>query len=221
MNQTPTLTLPLLNVPGIFHFFGTKNLTEEAAKGMGGRHGVRLSQVHGDTIVSVDAKTTGKPTGDALMTDQPGVLLNIFTSDCLPVIFIDPNHHAIAIAHAGWRGSFLGIAKKTVSAMTKTYGSNPASLLVGMGHRIGPCCFEVGREVWEQVKQNGVIVRKQGEKAWINLALLNRNQLLETGVKPENIADADVCTFCDPARFNSYRRDHIKGQNMVSGVVIG
>lgn len=220
------LTLPLLNQPGFFHFFGTKALTEERAKGFNDGRSVRLLQVHGDAIVKVSgAKTERMPTGDALITDHPGILLTIFTSDCLPVIIIDPNHHAAAIVHAGWRGSLLRITAKTVSAMTKAYGSDPCDLVIGMGHRIGPCCFEVGRDVWEQIEQtpiylDGVIVRKQGEKAWIDLARLNRILLLETGVKVENIADADLCTVCHPELLHSYRRDKIKGQNMVSGVLI-
>jgi len=227
LDSKEALILPLLDLPGFFHFFGTKELTEDRAKETYGNRSVRLLQVHGDTIVKVSSAEKEErlaghvaPTGDALMTDRPGILLTIFTSDCLPVIIIDPNHHAVAIAHAGWRGSFLGIAKKTVAEMTKAYHSDPSTLLVGMGHRIGPCCFEVGAEVWQQVKNDGVLVRQQGEKGWIDLARLNHIQLVESGVKPENIADADICTACHKEQFNSYRRDHIKGQNMVSGVVI-
>jgi hypothetical protein len=219
------LTLPLLSRLGFFHFFGTKELNEEGAKGLHHGRSLRLTQVHGDGIVKADTNTENRLSGDALMTDQAVVLLTIFTSDCLPVIIIDPHHHAIAIAHAGWRGSLLRIAAKTIFAMIKEYGSDPGVLLVGMGHRIGPCCFEVGSEVWEQIENtpaysDGVIARKQGEKAWVNIARLNRVQLLDAGVKPENIADANICTFCHPETFNSYRRDHIKGQNMISGVLL-
>ncbi len=224
-----SITLPLLNRLGFFHFFGTKRLDEGCVKGCNDGRALRLTQVHGNNIIKADAKTADRLPGDALMTDQSGVLLTIFTSDCLPVIIIDPNHHAVAIAHAGWRGSLLRISQKTISAMTDAYGSDPSSLLVGMGHRIGPCCFEVGRDVWEQVEgdpdyqegvQEGVIARRHGEKAWIDIPRLNRIQLLQFGVKPENIADANICTCCHPEQFNSYRRDHIKGQNMVSGVLI-
>jgi len=223
LNQEDYLTLPLLNAPGFFHFFGTKNLTEETVKVSHNGRSLRLTQVHGDGIIKADTKTADRLPGDALVTDCQGVLITIFTSDCLPVIIIDPSHYAVAIVHAGWRGSLLRIVAKTVLAMTEAYGSDPASLLIGMGHRIGPCCFEVGREVWEQVErepdyQDGVIAQRHGEKAWIDIARLNRIQLLQAGVTPEHIADANVCTCCHPERFNSYRRDHIKGQNMMSGV---
>ncbi|MBI3358661.1 MAG: peptidoglycan editing factor PgeF [Nitrospirae bacterium] len=219
------LTLPLLDRPGFFHFFGTKALSEEQAKGVHDGRSLRLTQVHGDGIVKSDTGTENKLVGDALMTDQLGVLITVFTADCLPVIIIDPNRHAVAIVHAGWRGSLLRIVAKTVSAMARSYGSDPGSLLVGMGPRIGPCCFEVGQEVWGQVEIDpaysaGVISRKRGDKAWVNLPHLNRIQLLNTGVKPDNIADADLCTVCHPNMFNSYRRDKVKGQNMVSGVLL-
>lgn len=223
MISEETLTLPLLNRAGLSHFFGTKTLTEDQAKALHGGPSARLLQVHGDTVVTVGTTIEGRPTGDALMTDAPGVLITIFTADCLPVIIADPNRPAIAIVHAGWRGSLLRIVAKTVLAMTKMYGSDPATLLIGMGPKIGPCCFEVGREVWEQVAMepmysDGVLVRQQGEKGWIDLARLNRILLLNAGVKPENIADINLCTVCHPNLFHSYRRDKVKGQNMISGV---
>jgi len=219
-------TLPLLSRSGFSHFFGTKTFTQAKAKAFHNGRSARLIQVHGDGIIKIShAETEEMSTGDALMTDCPGVLITIFTADCLPVIIIDPNHHAVAIAHAGWRGSLLRIVEKTVFAMAKDFGSNPDALLVGLGHRIGQCCFEVGREVWQQVEKepcfsSGVITRKEGEKAWVDIAGLNRILLLNAGVKPENIADADICTVCHPEIFHSFRRDKVKGQNMVSGVAI-
>ena len=232
MNKEEYISLPLLNRPGFFHFFGTKALTEERAKDAVRGKAVRLIQVHGDAVVKIcPAETEERPAehvaqrGDALMTDCEGVLITMFTSDCLPVIIIDPNQMAVAIVHAGWRGSLLRIVAKTVAALIKEYGADPSALLVGMGPRIGPCCFEVGREVWQEIENEptysaGIIVRQQGEKAWINLSRLNRIQLLGAGVRHDNIADADICTHCHPHLFNSYRRDHIKGQNMVSGVLL-
>ncbi|MEK7748164.1 MAG: polyphenol oxidase family protein, partial [Nitrospirota bacterium] len=169
-------------------------------------------------------KTDEKLSGDSLMTNRSGLLLTIFTADCLPVIMIDPDHRAAAIIHAGWRGSLLKIAAKTVSAMTKKYGTNPASLFVGMGHRIGPCCFEVGRDVWEPIEKEeayeGVVTRKANDKGYVDLYRLNRIQLIATGILPEKMAALEVCTACHPEQFHSYRRDHIRGQNMVSGVLI-
>ena len=219
-------TLPLLNRSGFSHFFGTKTFTEAKAKAMNDGRFVRLIQVHGDGIIKIShPEIEERPVGDALMTDRPGVLITVFTADCLPVIIIDPNHYAVAIAHAGWRGSLLRISEKTVFEMAKDFGSDPDSLLVGLGHRIGRCCFEVGREVWQQIEKepffsNRVITRKEGEKAWVDIARLNRILLLNAGVKPEHIADADICTVCHPEIFYSFRRDGIKGQNMVSGVAI-
>ena len=226
LNQEEYLTLPLLDRPGFFHFFGKKELSEDAVNLFSKGRFVRLLQVHGDGIVQSPTATEGRPTGDALITDQPGTFLTIFTADCLPVIIIDPNRRAIGISHAGWKGTLLRIVAKTVSAMTQAYGSDPSSLLIGMGPRIGPCCFEVDQDVWGQIESNldykeGVLVRKQGGKGWISLAQLNRIQLLSAGIKPENIADTELCTRCHPNLFHSYRRNKIKGQNMVNGVGMG
>lgn len=220
------LTLPLLNRPGFFHFFGKKGLSEADAKTLN-KDGsfVRSCQIHGDDIIPIsDVEATEKPTGDCLMTNRPGLLISIFTADCLPVILIDPEHRATAIVHAGWRGSLLRIVEKTVAAMTKKYDTDPQSLLVGMGHRIGPCCFEVGPDVLEPIEKEksyqGVVTKKMGEKGWIDLYQINRVQLKAADVLSNHIAALDVCTACHPETFHSYRRDHVKGQNMVSGVLI-
>jgi YfiH family protein len=221
------LALSLLDRPDFFHFFGMKGLSEETAKGLhAGKGSSRVFQVHGDEIITVtDRETQTKPLhGDSIMTDRAGMLLTIFTADCLPVIMIDPNRRAVAIVHAGWRGSLLKITAKTILAMTKTYGSNPNDLLVGLGHHIGPCCFEVGREVWEPIEKEAeyreVVTHKAGDSGWVDLSRMNSIQLMAAGVLHEHIATLNDCTACDPARFHSYRRDHVRGQNMVSGVLI-
>ena len=42
---------------------------------------------------------------DGLLTNMPGVTLVTFFADCVPLYFVDPKHHAIGLAHSGWRGS--------------------------------------------------------------------------------------------------------------------
>jgi YfiH family protein len=242
LNTKDYITLSLLDRPGFFHFFGTKDINEKRARDLNACPFFYLEQVHGDTVVQVgatapsdeDSPAGGVPprwgckneTGDALMTDQAGFLMTVSTADCLPVIIIDPNRGAVAIAHAGWRGSLLQIAEKTVSAMTKAYGSQPNTLIAGIGPCIGPCCFEVGREVWEGAERqssidDAVIVSRRGEKANIDLARLNFIQLVKSGLLPDNIQTSGLCTVCHPKLFNSYRRDKVRGNNMVSGVRVG
>jgi len=194
-----------------------------------GRKVWNLRQVHGDVIIRVaDDADTGSfpPVGDGLMTDQRGVLLTIGTADCLPVILIDRDCRAVAALHAGWRGTALNIAGKAVSVMKRAYGTEPGSLLAGIGPGIHACCFEVGPDVWQVIKDryrygHSVISHDpDGEKAHVDLVALNRFQLMEAGLPPEQIVNVDLCTVCNEALFRSYRREKCKVQNMVSGVML-
>ena len=83
----------------------------------------------------------------ALMTAFSGDTVS--TADCTPIIIYDPEHHAAAVVHAGWRGTVARIAEKTVAKMQNVYHSRPHM----MRAVIGPCItvknFEVGDEVYE------------------------------------------------------------------------
>ncbi len=85
--------------------------------------------------------------GDALLTDQDGILLSVRTADCLPILVVDPTHRAVAAVHAGWRGTLQCIPEKVVAEMRRLFGSNPRELLAAIGPSIRACCYEVGEEV--------------------------------------------------------------------------
>jgi YfiH family protein len=87
------------------------------------------------------------PIGDALVTDQPGVLLSVRVADCLPVLVLDPRQHALAAIHAGWRSALGRIVEKTVGLMRTVFGSDAHHLLAALGPSIRACCYEVGEEV--------------------------------------------------------------------------
>jgi polyphenol oxidase len=95
------------------------------------------------------AGNDGPPCGDALVTDQPGILLSVRTADCVPLLLVDPARRAIAAVHAGWRGSLERIAEKTVGEMRRAFHSLPEDLLAAIGPSIRACCYEVGQEVVE------------------------------------------------------------------------
>lgn len=87
------------------------------------------------------------PEGDALLTDQPGLLLSVRTADCLPVLLVDRRRRAVAAVHAGWRGALARIVEKAVGEMRRLFGSQPEDLLAALGPSIRVCCYEVGQEV--------------------------------------------------------------------------
>ena len=50
----------------------------------------------------------------------------------------------------------------------------------------------------------------------LDLAVENRAQLIAVGVSSERIEHIGDCTFCNPAQFFSWRRDHDRAGRMIS-----
>jgi len=88
-----------------------------------------------------------RPAGDALLTDQPGLLLSVRAADCMPILVADTRRRAIAAVHAGWRGALERIVEKAVGEMRRAFDSDPADLVAAIGPSIRACCYEVGPEV--------------------------------------------------------------------------
>ena len=87
------------------------------------------------------------PAGDALVTDEPGVVLSVRTADCMPILLADDQQHAVAAIHAGWRGTLSGVIVNTVLEMRRAFRSEPQHLVAVIGPSIRACCYEVGEEV--------------------------------------------------------------------------
>lgn len=158
---------------------------------------------------------------DGLLTDQPGIALMTFHADCTPIYFYDPIKKVIGMAHAGWRGTLYYMAGAMVERMALEFGSNPADLMAVIGPSLGQCCFEVDSDVAEQfLSANSAYEEYVGEK-WagkyhIDLWGITKYQLLERGLKTENIEFSGVCTKCRQDLFFSHR-----GQKGESGRMVG
>ena len=89
------------------------------------------------------------PTGDALVTDFPKILLSVRVADCLPVLLVDAENRAVAAVHAGWRGALNRIVEKAAGEMRRVFHSKLENLMAAIGPSIRACCYEVGEEVVE------------------------------------------------------------------------
>ena len=186
---------------------------------------VTVQQVHDDRVVIVSGSTKGQTVAgaDALISDVPGLLLLMRFADCVPILFYAPRRGAVGLAHAGWQGTLKHIAAKTAQAMISAYGCSPEGLYAGLGPAIGPCCFEVGPEVAQAMRQASpspasIISRMlPGGKAHVDLWRANALQLEEIGVT--HIEVAALCTCCHRDLFFSHRRD--KGHTGRFAAVIG
>jgi len=87
--------------------------------------------------------------GDALLTNEPGVLLSVRAADCMPILMVDSRLRAVAAVHAGWRGAALRIVEKSVGDMRRVFGSRTEDILAAVGPCIRACCYEVGEEVMD------------------------------------------------------------------------
>lgn len=180
---------------------------------------VFTKQVHKDDIQVVTAEDAGKglyrPRGwevDGLVTDTPGLPLVIFSADCLPVLLYDPVRRAIGACHCGWRGTALGIAKKTAETLCREFGSDPKDILAAIGPGISRCCFETHRDVPDAMlaalgeAARPAIDELGGGKFKVDCKAINRTWLLQAGLSPEHIEISDQCTCCHPDLFWSHRK---------------
>ena len=160
---------------------------------------------------------------DAIMTDQSDICIGVSTADCIPILLYDPEHHAAAAIHAGWRGTVARIAMKAVGAMKQNYGTRGEDLKAVIGPGISRASFEVGDEVYEAFQQAGFPMGEIAERMgkWhIDLPLCNRLQLEETGVKGENIYQTDICTYQRSDEYFSARKLGIRSGRIYTAIIL-
>lgn len=188
-----------------------RNFLEPA--GINYRDLICAKQTHSNRIhfVSLNDKGRGALSYDSSIEDTDAFTTNvkeaplaIFTADCLPVFLYDSENKAIGLVHASWRSSQGNIASKTVRSMRDKFGTMPSDLRVYFGPAIRDCCFQVGAE-FKDIFPGHLIVR--GDDNYLDLAGVNRKQLLDSGVKDINISDSGLCTCCNENDFFSFRRE--------------
>ncbi|MEJ0085346.1 MAG: peptidoglycan editing factor PgeF [Pseudomonadota bacterium] len=167
-----------------------------------------LSQVHGVVVSDLDATgESGAPvTADAAVARAGGRVCVVMVADCLPVLFASRDGAVVAAAHAGWRGLAAGVLERTVAAM----GVPGGRLTAWLGPAISKLHFEVGEEV-----RTAFVAADAGAAAFFaanergrwqaDLAGLARRRLAALGI--DDVAGGEWCTYADPRRFYSHRRD--------------
>lgn len=176
-------------------------------------------QVHETHIKEVSLKDAGNGISyankwesvDGIYTKERGLTLVTHYADCVPLFFYAPKYGMIGMAHAGWRGTVQGIGKKMIKIWHEKHHIPLEDIEVGIGPSIGPCCFEVGKEVAtifiEQFGNTDFIMKhKEDEKYHINLWACNEKVLRDAGIKQVQIAKAEMCTCCQSDIFYSHRK---------------
>jgi YfiH family protein len=163
--------------------------------------------------VSAD-EVAAPPEADAGIASQPGTVCAIMIADCLPVLLTDRAGTRVAAAHAGWRGLSGGVIENTVDALREA-GADAAELMAYLGPAIGPAAFEVGADVRDAFvsrdPEAALAFQAHRPQKWLaDLFMLARQALAHAGVSA--VYGGGQCTFSDPARFFSYRRDKTTGR---------
>jgi YfiH family protein len=186
---------------------------------------ITLSQIHSSKVYEVKEKkeigwTQISPIeADGLITNLKGIVLGILTADCVPIVLFDPKNRAIANIHSGWRGTKANIIKNTISKMQKNYNTSPKDLIVAFGASIRSCCYEVGKDLAKEFQIYPNATFKREDRYFLDVATVCKIQLLNLGVKEENIEIYPECTSCCSDEFFSYRKEKTPGR-FISVIVL-
>lgn len=183
-----------------------------------------LSQVHGVNVRSLAGDELWDDVthlqGDALISRHSGVACGVRTADCVPVLIADRRSGAVGAIHAGWRGAAAGIVRCTVDALRSSLPEAP-SWIAAIGPHISADAFEIGEEVAVQLEAAApglpVVARAPGKKPHGDLRRLVAWQLAQLGV--EHTDHVDGCTYLEPDRFFSFRRDGARSGRHLSAIV--
>ncbi|XP_032150639.1 laccase domain-containing protein 1 isoform X1 [Sapajus apella] len=150
---------------------------------------------------------------DGIATNQRGVTIAALGADCIPIVFADPVKKACGVAHAGWKGTLLGVAMATVNAMIAEYGCSLEDIVVVLGPSVGPCCFTLPKESAEAFHNlhPACVQLFDSPNPYIDIRKATRILLERGGILPQNIQDKNqdlnLCTSCHPNKFFSHVRD--------------
>ena len=226
INGKKILKSTILN--GLNHFFTTResiiktkepdfeNLVEENRQGICKYFDINInnliypSQTHTSNVQIAKTGQQNYPETDGLILSnkEQAVFLNF--ADCTPLVFYDGK--IAAVSHAGWRGTAGQIAIATVKKMVNEFNSNIKNIKCAIGPAISFCCYNVGEDVYKQlistVKNSDGLYEIRNGEIFVDLKGINKQQLIELGIKEENIDICPYCTVCNNDLFFSYRKEY-------------
>ena len=174
---------------------------------------VMAHQVHGDRVLWHDAPSDGwliADGADGHAPSQPGVLLMVTVADCVPVYLVAPERRAIALLHAGWRGTAAGILSRGVELLGERSGAEPGELVMHAGVAISGPCYEVGAEVMAGVGREAA-----GPGPWhLDIREVLAEQAAALGIG--SVSASGHCTSRENREFHSHRASGGRDGRMVA-----
>lgn len=169
------------------------------------------NQVHGSNIIEVSKPGTYDD-ADGFVTNKAKLSLGIRVADCVAILAGDPINGVIGAFHAGWKGAADNIVPKGIEKMIQL-GADPDHVRVYLSPCISLKNFEVGEEVASKFPGQ-FLDRKSYKKPHVDLKGFIGWQLLNYGIKIENIEISTHCTVQDSAYY-SYRRERERAGRML------
>lgn len=168
-------------------------------------------QVHGSRTVRANAGTASslsRHEADAIVTSDSSLPLAVLVADCLPIALVGQD--SSSVVHAGWRGLCSGVIESALAAVGE------AAPRAWIGPSVGPCHYQVGREVIDRFRaaypESPKFWKTTDDGNFFDLPAAGRWVLRTAGAVVED--HQPVCTVCDE-RFFSYRRDGTTGRQAV------
>ncbi len=185
------------------------------------RQAVLMEVQHGTDIEFVDEGDGGKGMlpdvpgykVDALVAMEDGIFPFLLVGDCLPTVLYDPKNRVVALAHLGWRNTDQRFVELLISELKKECGTNPADLIVGIGPSIRKesYIFKQSEITERNLKwDKEFLIPIGGGNIAVDIAGYNIAQIVEAGVKLDNIEISEADTAQDQNYFSHYRSARIK-----------
>lgn len=208
---------------------------------------MRVRQVHGNAVrVLARGRVPGRageqrPDGDAVVSNQAGLVLAVMVADCVPILIVDPIRGAAAAVHAGWRGTCAQVAPTAIAVMQREFGTNPADVLAAIGPSVGPDDYEVGESLIEAFTKAGhstehinrwfIRTMPDAPTTWtagrgvepkphLDLWRANADQLAASGLRRDHIFTCGLSTVAHPSVFHSYRVEGEAAGRMAGLIVV-
>jgi hypothetical protein len=202
-----------------------KILMASIVKGLGFRGLITLKQIHSGLVHFIDNinykeyLNNSFIEGDGIFTDSKELLLGILTADCIPVFYTDDSADIAGIVHAGWKGIKNKIHINIIDRIREKLNIRPESLHILIGPHIRNCCYEVKKDLIEELGTINFTTRKSS--LFLDIEACLTEDLIKKGIKSENIIKYLKCTKCSEyPHFYSYRGGDMR-ERMLSFIGIG
>lgn len=194
---------------------------------------MRVKQVHGNRVRVLarghvlQGASDVRPEGDAIASNEPGLVLAVMVADCVPILIVDPVGGAAAAVHAGWRGTCARVAVAAIETMSQKFDSDPGDLVAAIGPSVGAEDYEVGDSVVAAFEKAGHHRRdldrwfiRSFAKPHLDLWRANGDQLIRSGLRADRVFTCRLSTVSHPAIFDSYRVEGERAGRMAGLIVV-